>query len=514
MIVDRNQVVLPINLEIKIADNDPVRKLIEICEELDYTKLYSEYLRSWRKVDPVTMFELLVCAYMNGIYSSRKIEDACRYDVRYMWILNHAPVPDYSTIARFQNGRLANVIEDLFYQLMAKLIEIGEISYTNVFVDGTKIEANANRYSFVWMKAVEKNSRKLNERIATELPAIASSYGLAEDISLDKCISVLEDFTAMMNIKIVSGRGKRKTQLQRDIEKLTEFRDRKERYAESVRICGKRKSYSKTDKDATFMRMKEDHMMNGQLKPGYNVQIGVESEYIVGVGLFPNPTDTTTLIPFLKRMAAGSRRTIQNLIADAGYSSEENFTYLEKNGQNAYIKPQDHEIRKTKKYKQNIYRVENLAYDSEQDFYICPNNKKLKYVYESSRKSDNGFLTVKRNYVCESCEGCSHRSKCFKGRYPNRKVSVARTYTRQKSEAEARITTPLGNLLRMNRSIQVEGAFGVIKEDQNFRRFLTRGKQKTEVQFFLIAFGFNIKKLCSRIQNKRFNKSLFKQKPA
>mgnify|MGYP002766785432 FL=1 len=160
----RNQLVLPLNLEIKIEKNDPVKKLAEICDELDYTKLYSLYLRSWRKIDPAVLFEILVFAYMNGIYSSRDIEKACKNDIRFMWLLQDEPVPDHSTFARFQNERLAGVIEELFCQLVEKLCDLGEISYKNIFIDGTKIEANANRYTFVWAKAVEKNLQKLKNR--------------------------------------------------------------------------------------------------------------------------------------------------------------------------------------------------------------------------------------------------------------------------------------------------------------------------------------------------------------
>lgn len=172
----RNQLVLPLNLEIKIEKNDPVRKLAEICDELDYTKLYSLYLRSWRKIDPAVLFEILVFAYMNGIYSSRDIEKACKNDIRFMWLLQDEPVPDHSTFARFQNERLAGVIEELFCRLVEKLCDLGEISYKNIFIDGTKIEANANRYTFVWAKAVEKNLQKLKNKINQELASICEKY--------------------------------------------------------------------------------------------------------------------------------------------------------------------------------------------------------------------------------------------------------------------------------------------------------------------------------------------------
>ena len=511
---NRSQMVLPMNLEIIIDKNDPVRKLTEICDELDYTKLYNTYLRSWRKIDPAVIFEIIVFANMNGIYSSRDIEQACRNDIRFMWLLQNEPVPDHATFSRFQNERLSEVIEDLFFQLIEKLHDLGEIKYKNIFIDGTKIEANANRYTFVWAKAVEKNLKKLNIKINNELPEICNRYGLSESTTLEELVDYLTKIIRMMNIEFVYGKGKRKNQIQRDYEKLYTYLERIENYRKSLKICGKRKSYSKTDTDATFMRMKEDHMLNGQLKPGYNVQIGVESEYIVAAALYPNPTDTTTLIPFMNRLQKNIGRKYKNIIADAGYASEENYTYLEEHGQNAYIKPADYEVKKKKKFKKNIYRMENMPYNEEGDYFICPNGKKLLYAYESKSKTGNGYETVKSNYICENCTGCSHREKCYKGKYDGRKISFSKTMERQKKEAAERIKTDDGIRLRMNRSIQVEGAFGVIKQDFEFRRFLTRGKTKTETQFFLLAFAFNIQKLWNRTNSNRFNKPLFKEKAA
>lgn len=152
-----------------------------------------------------------------------------------------------------------------------------------------------------------------------------------------------------------------------------------------------------------------------------------------------------------------------------------------------------------------------MPYDRDSDSYTCPNGKKLLYVGNTKRKTDNGFVSVKRNYVCGDCSGCPHRDKCFKGRYENRTIAVSHIFLKLKRDAESRVCTPDGILLRTNRSIQVEGAFGVIKEDHGFRRFLTRGKQKTETQFFILAFAFNIRKLCARLDSNRTGSSLFQR---
>ena len=510
---DRNQVVLPLEIGIKIPENDPVIKLVEICERLDYTKLNNEYLRAWRKINPVTMFILLVYGYMRRLYSSRQIEEACKTDIRFMWILDMEEAPDHSTIARFQNEKLEGVIEDLFYQLVEKLIEMDELSYANVFVDGTKIEANANKYSFVWAKAVKKNLLKLEAKIEDECRAIAFKYGLNEELGFERLVEILVSTARMQNIVFVHGKGKHKTQLQRDIDKLMAYGEKRHEYIESLKIAGNRNSYSKIDTDATFMRMKEDYMRNGQLKAGYNVQIAVESEYIVGVGLFSNPADTTTLIPFLERIKHHSKRKIVNLVADAGYASEENFDYLEKNGQRAFIKPQYYEKSKTKKYKNDKFRPEHMQYDPNADEYTCPNGKKLKYIYTNSRKTDTDYQRDEKVYQCESCEGCPFMNQCHRSN-ENRKIKVSHKLREYNQKAYDLITTDEGVDLRRNRSIQVEGAFGVIKQDFGFKRFLTRGKRKTETQFFLLSFAFNIEKLCNRINSGRFGTSLFQMDAA
>ena len=218
------QVVLPLELGIKISEKDPVRKVVEICGDPDYRKLYAAYLRKWRKIDPAKLFEIVVLAYMQGKYSSREIENLCRNDIRFMWLLEGEEAPDHATIARFQNEKLVPVVEDLFYQSANKLVELGEISYNNVFIAGTKIEANENRYTFVWANAVKNNRRKLSIRLEKELPFIAEKYGINESCGLEEVLYALESYANMYGIQFVYGSGKRKTELQRDYGKLREYK--------------------------------------------------------------------------------------------------------------------------------------------------------------------------------------------------------------------------------------------------------------------------------------------------
>jgi len=509
-----NQVVLEINIEAMIPADDSVRLLNMLTERMDYTKLYGAYERLGRtETNPKNLFKVMVYGYMNWLYSSRKIERACRRDINFMYLLEGEPVPDHNTIARFRSKYLKGVAEELFGQLVDLLAEAGELSLRNIFIDGTKIESFANRYRFVWGKSVEANRAKLQEQMKTELPKIAKEIGVRfgfdteiETYQLVKLVKRLEKKQQESETVFVYGKGKRKTALQRAIEKATEYLERQKGYERDIRILNGRNSYSKTDHDATFMRMKEDHMRNGQLKPGYNVVIGVDSEYVVGTMISQERSDTKTLIPFMERIR---RFNYRNIVADAGFESEENYTHIEKNGQLAYIKPSNYEQSKTKKYRSDIGRRENMGYDEANDSYICNMGYRLKNVGVKKTKSTAGYPIETTIYECSDCGHCPHKAKCIKpgGKQPieerSKRLQVSKTFLRQRADAEARITADDGINLRLNRSIQVEGAFGILKQDMSFRRFLLCGKVKVHIEVLLLCFAYNVKKFHNKIQSER-----------
>ena len=516
------QLILPFNYEVIIPEDDSVRLLSQILEELDYRELYKAYSSEGRNpaTEPRILFKVMVYAYMEFIYSSRKIETACRRDINFMWLLAGERVPDHSTINRFRKDRLGEVMEGLFYQFIQKLCELGEVKYENVFLDGTKIEANANRYTFVWKKAVEKNEAKMLLNInglAEEINKLydttftASKNTINED--MEKMATFLKQKKQEEKIEFVYGPGKRKSNIQKLVEALKTYQERQLAYDKSNRTFEGRNSYSKTDTDATFMRMKDDHMRNGQLKPAYNVQLAVEGEYAVGVGIYPNPGDTLTLKPMLENMYKHTNKTIKRLSADAGYESEENYTYLEEKGIDCYIKPQPYEQQKKRSFKNKIGKRENMSYDHEHDEYTCANGKQLKPVAILNRKSATGYISEVTVYESENCEGCPHKSQCTKSK-GNRKMEVSKAFVEKRQKSYENITSETGILLRINRSIQVEGAFGVLKEDRQFDRFLTRGKKNVTTEILLLCFGYNVNKLHAKIQGGRCGKDLHEVKAA
>ena len=491
-----------------IPADDSVRLLDEVTEEMDYRPLWRAYKRTGRRpaTNPVTMLKVLVYANMEGIYSSRAIASACSRDINFIWLLNGEKTPNHSEIARFRSKRLPGCVEALFYQLAEKLSVLGEIKYEHLFVDGTKMEANANKYSFVWKKSTTKYEAGLHARLEKLTPEMCSRYGILADTPEE----LLRELEGRVTAPFVYGRGKRKSELQRDIELLRGLLSRKGKYAGYQETFRGRNSFSKTDPDATFMRMKDDHMRNAQLKPGYNIQLGVEGEYITGVSVSSERSDQLALIPLLENMEAHLGRSYEDVTADAGYESEENYTYFEGKTTGCYLKPQNYERSKTKKYKSNMALRENMPYDPELDEYTCQAGKQLRAVYVGKRKSKSGFESEITYYECESCAGCPYKKKCTRSK-DNRTLQVSKKFIEQRKQSLERITSEKGVLLRMNRSIQVEGAFGVIKQDYGFRQFLLRGNKKVLTEILLVAMGYNINKLHSKIQQNRTGKQLFEK---
>ena len=515
------QVCLPINTGIMIPKNDPVRILNAIFERMNWNIFEACYSRYGRiEYPPRILTKILVYGYMRHIFSSREIERACGENINFMYLLEGSKAPDHNTIARFRSKYFPQVKDRLMKELVEILCELGEIDLGNVFIDGTKIEANANKYTFVWKKRVQKDRLRLQEKIRKELPGMLEGIGVKYHIPeepeahhLKKLRKKLGAHREQDQIEFVQGIGKRKSKLQKVWEKVNEWLERLKRYTKDEHICGERNSYSKTDHDATFMRMKEDHMRNGQLKPGYNVNVATASQYIIGSYVSADCTDTKTLIPFAKQLSCYS---IKRFIVDAGYESEENYCYFEQPWISAklLVKPSNHEQKKHKKYKTDISRRENMAYDAQTDAYTCANGKLLVFDHIRRTKSSAGFPIETTVYKCSECRGCPLKEKCIKGRSKtpleerNKSLYISKRFMQQRERMEILVNTSLGKLLRVNRSIQAEGSFAMTKEDMNFRRFFLRGGVKVDAEWTILTMAYNILKLYHKIQTGRLGTHL------
>ena len=522
------QLTLPISENILIDEHEPVYVANAQLEELDYRKLYQAYSPRGRKsaAEPRIMLKLLVYGYMCGIYSTRKLELACRKNIDFIWLLQGEKVPDYSSFSRFRSGKAKEAVEDLFYQFVKRLAELEETEYEEVFIDGTKIESAANRYTFVWRKAVTKHQARFLQKTALLVGDIIQRQELKplwkKQVKKKHVKKILKKLRAKANeesLEFVSGRGHIKTQLQRDIEALEAALEKLKEYEKKLHICADRGSYAKTDPDATFMHMKDDHMRNGQLKPAYNLQHAVNSGFIVAAGIFPNPTDVMTLKPFLNQMEDDLSFAFERIVCDAGYESEENLSFLRAKGIEAYIKPANYEQIGTKKFAKEIGRKENMRYDKEQDCYLCHNGKEIKRSGSRRVKTASGYIREETQYACSECGGCPYKEKCMSGknwkkpleeRY--KKLTVSRLFEELREEEYRRIHSEEGKKLRMNRSIQAEGGFADIKGDSGFTRFLCKGNENVFAEYILYAMAHNLGWLHSRIQNDKLDLHLYELK--
>lgn len=521
------QLKLPLNIDTIIPEDDSVRLLSQFVETMDLTDLYSTYERI-NSISSRTLLKIVLYSYMNGDYSSRSMELNCKRDINFMFLLEGAPAPDHATFARFRSIHFAPCSKRILAEMSNTLFDLGEISGETIFIDGTKIEASANKYTFVWKKAVTKNQEKLLIKLADfvaeceQLYDIKIVYGSTIKMKhVKKLRKKLYTLKESENVVFVHGIGKRKTPLQKCIETLEDYSSRLKEYNQKIHICGEWNSYSQTDRDATFMRMKEDAMGNGQLKPAYNLQHGLDSEYITWLTIGPQPTDTTTLIPFLKDAENHLKFKYKNITADAGYESEENYQFLESNGQISYIKPANYEISKTRKYRNDIGKIENMEYDKEADVYTCRNDKKLKVHNIRHSISKTGYVSEKTIYKYENCDACPYKKECIKGnncKIPlderTKTLQVAKTFLKYRQEDLERILSEEGILFRTNRSIQAEGSFGDLKQDMQFRRYLSKGTTNVLAESTLLAMARNINKLHNKIQKDRTGNHLFPLKSA
>lgn len=485
---------LPPSLEELIAENHPVRVVSRVVDSLDLKPLIANYEGGGNSsYHPAMLLKVLVYAYLRNIYSSRKMEEALSENIHFMWLAGNAK-PDHNTIARFRSKRLAGNVRAIFSQVVELLVNAGLVSLQEAFVDGTKIEANANRYTFVWGRAIKTNKEKMKKQMQELLDYAervgASEVGPApefEEIDAEKVKETVERINEALAGKPVEKKVKQKLNYAK-----RKWPEALERYAEQEKKLGERKSCSKTDPDATFMRMKEDHMRNGQLKPGYNVQATTENQFVTNYSVHHNPTDTKTLPEHLALFKQTHGKVPNALTADAGYGSEENYECLAKEGVDAYVKFNKFDSERHKGIAP--YNPDGWNYDETENCFFCPQGRKLVHVGKSQRKNETGFEQTIDTYRSVSCEGCPVRSQCTKSE-KDRQIDVNHKLRAHKQSARERLTSPEGVARRKQRCHDVETVFGEWKHNKGFRRFNLRTKPKVETEVGLLAIAHNLKKM-------------------
>ena len=242
------------------------------------------------------------------------------------------------------------------------------------------------------------------------------------------------------------------------------------------------------------MHMKEDHMKNGQLKPGYNIQVGSCNGFVVNWSAHQNRNDNGTLIPHLERYQRFFRKLPDSIGADSGYGNQENYEHLEANHIKNYIKYPLFHKEQTKKFKDMKYNWQNMEYDEINDRFTCPEGKKLEYIKTREDKTETGFIQESRVYECSDCSNCAHKRECTKAQ-GNRQIIFNKKLWQLKNVAKRNLTSEKGLEMRGKRAEYSEGIFGQIKWNMGFKRFLLRGLDKVDLEWGLLCFALNIKRM-------------------
>ena len=490
---------LPPSYDDLVPENHPVRIVNSIIDHLDISALEKSYKGGGTSsYHPRMLLKVIIYGYLRNLYSSRKIEQALYENIHFMWLSGQSK-PDHNTINDFRGNRLQTHLKKIFHQVVVLLAEEGVLSLKDIFVDGTKIEANANRYTFVWGKSIKTNRERIKKQL-NELWSYVEKVYKEEQKTPNQ-----PDFEAISSDKIETTINKINDALQgKDIDKKVKQKlnyakknwpNNMAKYEKQEALLKQRNSYSKTDPDATFMRMKEDHMQNGQLKPGYNLQISTNNQYVANYTSGQTTADTTLLKDHVEDFIESYNETPETLTADAGYGSEENYTDLERENIDAFVKYGyfHKEQLNRKKGKTNPFNPDELHYNKDTDTYYCPMGQAMTNIGSYKKKTKNGFAQTIHRYRAQNCNGCPLRSLCHKSK-DNRIIERNYNLMRLKAKARDLLTSQQGIAKRKQRCWDVEAVFGNIKQNMNFKRFMLRGIDKVNVEIGLIAMAHNLKK--------------------
>ena len=500
-----SQLVLPLDFSLMLKENDPVFSFSEVMNRVALLDLEKEVKKLGRSpYDFSMMCRLIAFSYMQNIFSLRKIEYACVHDIRF-WLLTNGATPSHKTIGEFIKYRLGSNIKILFRRIVEVLEEMDDIDMSTAFLDGTKFEANANKYTFVWKKAVLKYLDRMQNRISESIEKLndhvllkyGKEFEVKEKYRPEDLLEIMDwllYIAEQENIEFREHSSRKKHPIQRLYNEFYEYERRMMDYFEKLEICGERNSYSKTDHDATFLHLKEDYYGGTNLfHAAYNVQIMVSDEYITHIGVYQNPTDVKTFIPFMDEYKEAYGELPIRTVADAGYGSYDNYMYCIENGIRLTQKFSTYSIEKTSKYRKKIFNKDNWYRDEATGDYICPNFKRFRIIGEK-RSKKGGYLRIDQIHGCgDKCIFCPMHGECTKSS-KGRTIVVNPILDEMKEEVRKQLGSEEGKELKKRRSAEVEGAFGIIKNNYGYERIHRKGKENVEIEMYLIGIGFNLRK--------------------
>ena len=499
--------------ENSIDDDDISRTVKEVVEGVNIFKYIDFSHRNSYGYDGIKLFECTLLAFaLYGYASTRKLEEYCKYDIRFNFIMDGAK-PSHMSFQRFIKHDLTMPIEDIFVELNKYFEKHDDIDTNVLYIDGTKFEANANKMTFVWMKATQKYRQKRWQKIMDQLMTfnrycerekLGIRFSILKDFSFEYLMEIIDHIKILMqqrNIEFKHGKGQRKHPLQRYKEGFEEDAEKILKYSTYYKIADGRNSFSKTDHSATFMHMKYDYYNHTNVfKPGYNVQMGSSDGYIRQVYVSSDCNDLNTYIPFMKGYEMAYGTYPKKTPADAGYGSYDNYTFCKENGIELYMKYNTYRKEQEKTTDKNRFKSCKMKPD-ESGRILCPAGHK--FELEDIRIERRGMYpkTIK-TYRNRNCSDCPLKSQCTKSRM-GRTLKRTEKLEEYQAEVQKNLSSEEGKELMKQRSIQAEGIFGQIKQDNEYDRLRRRGKDGVKLEILLISIGHNLRKYHTRKQNQK-----------
>lgn len=517
---------VPLEIDKLIPACHLVRIVNDCIEKLDIS-CFEEYYSHFGcpAFHPKMMIKVWIYGYCERIYTSRRLCKALRENVNFIWLSGNQH-PCFKTLCDFRSNKMEAMVDTVFKEVLLMLVELGYIDLDTLYIDGSKWEANANRYKVVWKKNTVRYKEHVLNRINALLEEIKqlqqqedATHGandlaeVGESTELNLVFNSQEVHQHIIRLQELvaqqSGEDKVKahsTKRMKTIEKVLHKEvKRVEKYEHQQDILGDRNSYSHTDPDATVLRMKREQSL-----PAYNIQHSTNNQYIVNYTVSQNSSDSPTLpehldkmeerltsikLTLAPKMAHGNVLAGTKWVADAGYGSEENYADCQKRGLIAFIKYPLWYQEQTGELLKKKFIAYNWTYDESSDSYTCPNERKVIFKENITRSSTNGYEKHIKLYQCETCDDCPFANDCKKTIDKPRTISFSPQGEVYKQQAKVLLDTPEGKEKRSQRSIEVESAFGDIKFNMKYDRFILRGKQKVCIEYGILSMAHNLRKV-------------------
>lgn len=499
---NQNQaMLLPPSLDELIAKDHLSRIVNSIIEGMD-SEIFLEGYKGGgtSSYHPKMLAKIIVYAYITKTFSGRQMARLIRENIVYMWLAGQND-PDFRTINRFRSLRFKEGLKGVFKEVLKYCEKLELIKYEDYFIDGTKIEANSNKYRIVWSKNTKRFKERSEEKIDELLDCVdeliereneeADEFD-KEEQSRKKQLGSKEAKVAME--ELISRLNKlsldKKRHANKVVTKLKKEIKKQEKYEEQERKLSGRNSFCKTDPGAIGLRMKDN-----QLKPGYNILAGTENQIVLNYDVHDKAGDANCFIDHMDQFLKTHGKLSKNIVGDSAFGSEQNYEYLEKKGANNYLKYSMFYRETRSSFKNDRKQKENFKYDKLRDEFTCDENRRLGFKKEKISTTPNGYKQVLRMYESDDCSGCSNRCSDAE----RRSIAVNRKLDQHKDIARRNLYSEKGIELRKRRGIEIESIFGDLKGNFGFRRFNLRGKEKVGIELGLLFLAHNIKKLFQKM---------------